>query len=64
MKKIYKNLLATALIIGGLTISAAVSAEEFSEKTYKPTWESLRQHQAVPEWFKNDKFGIYFHWGV
>ncbi len=30
---------------------------------YKPTWESLAQHQ-VPDWFKDAKFGIYAHWGV
>ncbi len=30
---------------------------------YEPTWDSLRQHQD-PEWFRDAKFGIYFHWGV
>lgn len=29
---------------------------------YEPTWESLKQYN-VPEWWKNTKFGIYFHWG-
>lgn len=38
----------------------AASAEE----PYKPTWESLRTHQPAPEWFRDAKFGIYFHWGV
>jgi len=32
-------------------------------KAYEPTWESLIQH-PVPDWFKDAKFGIYFHWGV
>ena len=32
------------------------------EKRYEPTWESLTKH-AVPEWFKDAKFGIYTHWG-
>ncbi|MDA3930106.1 MAG: alpha-L-fucosidase [Prolixibacteraceae bacterium] len=31
---------------------------------YEPTFESLEQVDPVPEWFKDAKFGIYFHWGV
>lgn len=31
---------------------------------YRPDWASLKQHNAVPEWFRDGKFGIYFHWGV
>ncbi|PWJ37944.1 alpha-L-fucosidase [Sediminitomix flava] len=33
-----------------------------SKFEYKPNWESLKKYQ-VPEWWKNTKFGIYFHWG-
>ena len=31
---------------------------------YESNWESLGQHEAAPEWFRDAKFGIYFHWGV
>lgn len=31
---------------------------------YQPTFESLEKVNPVPEWFKDAKFGIYFHWGV
>lgn len=31
---------------------------------YKANWQSLAKHTAVPEWFRDAKFGIYFHWGV
>jgi alpha-L-fucosidase len=31
---------------------------------YEATWESLSKHEAAPEWFRDAKFGIYFHWGV
>jgi alpha-L-fucosidase len=31
---------------------------------YQPTWASVDQHDPAPEWFKDAKFGIYFHWGV
>jgi alpha-L-fucosidase len=30
---------------------------------YEPTWESLKTY-AVPEWYKDAKFGIFIHWGV
>ena len=35
-----------------------------SQGPYEPTWESLSQHDAAPDWFRDAKFGIYFHWGV
>ena len=31
-------------------------------KKYAATWESLQTHET-PEWFRDAKFGIYFHWG-
>ena len=31
---------------------------------YEPTWESLARHEEAPDWFRDAKFGIYFHWGV
>ncbi|RTE54018.1 alpha-L-fucosidase [Arenibacter aquaticus] len=35
-----------------------------NNKEYQANWESLSQHKEAPEWFKDAKFGIYFHWGV
>lgn len=29
---------------------------------YGPAWDSLESH-PIPRWFKDAKFGIYFHWG-
>jgi len=31
---------------------------------YEANWQSLAQHQPVPEWLRDAKFGIYCHWGV
>ena len=31
---------------------------------YEADWESLSRHEPAPEWMKDAKFGIYFHWGV
>ena len=32
-----------------------------AKRPYEATWESLTQHEC-PEWFRDAKFGIYFHW--
>ncbi len=34
------------------------------EPLYEANWESLEKHEKEPEWFKDSKLGIYFHWGV
>lgn len=33
-------------------------------QTYEPTWESLAEVNEAPDWFRDAKVGIYFHWGV
>lgn len=33
-------------------------------QNYQPNFPSLEKSNPVPEWFKDAKFGIYFHWGV
>jgi len=30
---------------------------------FEPTWDSLERYQ-VPEWYLDDKFGIFIHWGL
>ncbi len=34
------------------------------KQVYEATFESLEKVNPAPEWFKDAKFGIYFHWGV
>ncbi len=34
------------------------------QNRFQPNWKSLEQVNPAPEWFKDAKFGIYFHWGV
>lgn len=43
---------------------ASAGADVRAEGPYKPDWESLKNHQPAPDWFRDAKFGIYFHWGV
>jgi len=31
---------------------------------FKADWKDLERHEAAPEWFRDAKFGIYWHWGV
>ena len=33
-------------------------------QVFTADWESLSKHEASPEWFRDAKLGIYFHWGV
>ena len=34
-----------------------------AEEPFQPSWESLSKN-ALPEWVKDAKFGVYTHWGV
>ena len=46
------------------SVIAASLVASSPAQPYEPTWESISQHEAAPEWFRDAKFGIYFHWGV
>ncbi|MCT4586831.1 MAG: alpha-L-fucosidase [Carboxylicivirga sp.] len=55
-------------IIVGLMLISFFSCQQKRESTiakkYEANWASLAQHKADPEWFKDAKLGIYFHWGL
>ena len=51
--------IALVLLLGMIIISCTNK-----QARYESTWSSLEQVNPVPEWFKDAKFGIYFHWGV
>jgi alpha-L-fucosidase len=51
-------------ILLGMVMVMILSQCKPSPQKYDPTWESLEQCNPAPEWFKDAKFGIYFHWGV
>lgn len=59
-----KKLYVVPVLLLGL---AACKSLDGSNKTtvtkYEPTYESLKQHGAAPEWFADAKLGMYFHWG-
>ncbi|KAI9154939.1 putative alpha-L-fucosidase [Paramyrothecium foliicola] len=47
---------------GSLNCVALSSAQ--AQGPYQPTWESTDKHNASPEWFRDAKFGVYWHWGA
>lgn len=59
-----KNLLKIALILSVFAFLVACKSKPQPTAKYEPTFQSLEQVNPVPEWFKDAKFGIYFHWGV
>ena len=42
----------------------AQNSAQIQKQDFQPTFESLEKVNPAPEWFKDAKFGIYFHWGV
>lgn len=49
------------LLVCCLILAVSISAQAVDK--YTPDWQSLSKH-SVPQWFKDAKYGIYFHWGV
>ncbi|MEW2560345.1 alpha-L-fucosidase [Streptomyces sp. BK205] len=56
---------ATAVVAAAVTADAFTAGRALAAPTtYTASWNSVNQHPAAPEWFRDAKFGIYFHWGV
>ncbi|MFI3289492.1 MAG: alpha-L-fucosidase [Rikenellaceae bacterium] len=49
-------------ILSLILLLSLFAVEAKKPEKFEPTWESLKSYE-VPEWWKNSKFGIYFHWG-
>lgn len=60
-RKIYCLVFILLVLLAGCNNN---KVEKKAPIVYQPTWESVEKYDAVPEWFKDAKFGIYFHWGV
>ncbi|HWM29390.1 MAG TPA: alpha-L-fucosidase, partial [Woeseiaceae bacterium] len=56
MSRIFSALLCSVVIMMSGQVLAQAQDDEFGG------WEELRNDP--PEWFKDAKFGIYFHWGI
>ena len=53
----------TRIVMAVACLAAGAAAGEQPEP-FTPDWPSLARHEAAPKWFRDAKFGIYFHWGV
>ncbi len=51
------------LIVSGLGFMMACGPAKVEPKIYAEDWDSLATHNMEPDWFKDAKLGIYFHWG-
>lgn len=58
---IFKNAFLPLLLIAGIICNLSCKNQS---REFEPSFESLEKANPVPEWFKDAKFGIYFHWGV
>ena len=51
------------LLVGLMILQACSFSPGDDTGDFEPDWDSMRQFE-IPEWFRDAKFGIYFHWGV
>jgi alpha-L-fucosidase len=58
--KLLNSFFLVLSIIGIIGITSC----QTKKQDFQPDFESLEKVNPVPEWFKDAKFGIYFHWGV
>jgi len=67
VKKVSKSIICITLLIvllGGCGTQVSQVTTISDKPAYSADWESLKKHNPAPDWFRDAKFGIYFHWGV
>lgn len=57
-------LMGFLLLVFGSCKNTSETKDASKNQKFEETWESLATNEREPEWFKDAKFGIYFHWGV
>ena len=56
------SILATTMALA--VFAATTGTLHATDPAYTPDWQSLKNHNPAPDWLRDAKFGIYFHWGV
>jgi len=46
-----------------MTISLQTIDQTIADGPFAASWDSLEAY-TVPDWYQNDKFGIFIHWGL
>jgi alpha-L-fucosidase len=70
MKMFSLKLVSISMIMLFLSCANTTESKKTEEVAVNQTaeftedWASLGKHNESPEWFKNSKLGIYFHWGL
>lgn len=64
-----KKLLGFALICVFIVLGCKINqkkvvANNNQTAMYEANWESIKKHYKDPEWFNQQKFGIFIHWGA
>ncbi|KAM5346198.1 hypothetical protein ACJ41O_009203 [Fusarium nematophilum] len=59
-----KSPLAVAVTVSALLVHVNAGPVAQAQGPYEPTWDSTDRHKAAPEWFRDAKFGVYWHWGA
>lgn len=54
----------TPFLILTFAFLVACQSKQQEVPKFEENWASLARHNEEPEWFKDAKLGIYFHWGV
>ena len=52
-----RSIIKYILIYIFISLTANTAASELL------SWEKFSDHEEAPKWFRDAKFGIYFHWG-
>jgi alpha-L-fucosidase len=59
MKKVFSQV---SILLLFCTMISCQTQDTQKAGSYQASWESLTKHET-PVWFRDAKFGIYFHWG-
>lgn len=57
-----RNSVSSTTVLAASLLSRIATAQ--ATGPYEPTWPSTDAHNASPEWFRDAKFGVYWHWGA
>ena len=55
------------ILLLSMSLVSTLNNSEKKEGPYYPTWESVNKHNpggSAPDWLRDGKFGVYFHWGA
>jgi len=65
MKTTKLSIFVMSILLLVTLVSSGAKADSTGKNKvrYDPTWESLMQHDATPQWYEDAVLGFYFHWG-